>query len=381
MDRLTRCDIADSRARMIARIFSRSALHEHADPAQRVQGVAALPPDSGELARLLAADPAPEVRIAAAQRCSELPALAAALDDGIRSGRACGAGRRRSAACLPKPRTRRPPPHSSRRRPAPMRSAPTSRAARADADRRRTALAHIRDEALLVDARAGRRARRNAPGGGRARATPRGPAQARRRGEEQGSRRRAARPAAHRCDRRARGHAEGGRRASGAARGARRRSRGRSSARSSTSTGAGRRSTHATTSLAARAGTPPARSVQARFDREHDEQRARAQFERRLREWIDALQPPADAEAFELKRGELAALRDIAQEPQRRGGARDAGRGRSSGSPAGSRIATRSPAPRRSSSKRSSSRPARRSTTRICRSAGARSIARCAAPR
>ena len=64
---------------MIARIFSRSALHEHADPAQRVEGVAALPPDSEDLARLLATDPAPEVRTAAAQRCSGLPALAEAL--------------------------------------------------------------------------------------------------------------------------------------------------------------------------------------------------------------------------------------------------------------------------------------------------------------
>jgi len=61
------------------KIFSRSALHEHEDPAQRVQGVAALPPDSGELTRLLAADPAPEVRSAAAQRCKELPALVQTL--------------------------------------------------------------------------------------------------------------------------------------------------------------------------------------------------------------------------------------------------------------------------------------------------------------
>ena len=65
--------------RMITRIFSRSALHEHADPAQRVQGVAALPADSGEIAQLLASDPAPEVRLAAAQRCSAYEALAGAL--------------------------------------------------------------------------------------------------------------------------------------------------------------------------------------------------------------------------------------------------------------------------------------------------------------
>ncbi len=64
---------------MITRIFSRSALHEHADPAQRVQGVAALPADSGELAHLMASDPAPEVRSRRQQRCSAHRALAGAL--------------------------------------------------------------------------------------------------------------------------------------------------------------------------------------------------------------------------------------------------------------------------------------------------------------
>src|SRR5258706_9268214 len=64
---------------MITRIFSRSALHEHADPAQRVQGVAALSADSGEIAHLMTSDPAPEVRLAAAQRCSAYETLAGAL--------------------------------------------------------------------------------------------------------------------------------------------------------------------------------------------------------------------------------------------------------------------------------------------------------------
>lgn len=63
---------------MITKIFSRSAQHEHADPAQRVLGAAQLAPDSDELTRLLAADPAPEVRAAAARRCANLAALAAA---------------------------------------------------------------------------------------------------------------------------------------------------------------------------------------------------------------------------------------------------------------------------------------------------------------
>jgi len=65
---------------MITSLFSRSALHQHAEPAQRILGIAALPPDSGDVARLLAADPAPEVRIAAALRCADLAALASAWE-------------------------------------------------------------------------------------------------------------------------------------------------------------------------------------------------------------------------------------------------------------------------------------------------------------
>ena len=63
---------------MITKLFLRSAQHEHAEPAQRVLGAAQLAPDSDELARLLAADPAPEVRAAAARRCADLAVLAAA---------------------------------------------------------------------------------------------------------------------------------------------------------------------------------------------------------------------------------------------------------------------------------------------------------------
>jgi hypothetical protein len=65
---------------MITSLFSRSALHQHAEPAQRILGIAVLPPDSGDVARLLAADPAPEVRIAAALRCADLAALASAWE-------------------------------------------------------------------------------------------------------------------------------------------------------------------------------------------------------------------------------------------------------------------------------------------------------------
>ena len=73
---------------MITNLFSRTAQHQHADPAQRILGVAALSPDSGELAQMLASDPAPGVRSAAAQRCTDLTALASAweaeADAGVR---------------------------------------------------------------------------------------------------------------------------------------------------------------------------------------------------------------------------------------------------------------------------------------------------------
>ena len=63
---------------MLNKILSRTPLHEHAEPAQRVLGVAELPPDSADLLRLLRADPAPEVRAAAARRCADGAAVAAA---------------------------------------------------------------------------------------------------------------------------------------------------------------------------------------------------------------------------------------------------------------------------------------------------------------
>src|SRR5690606_13151812 len=63
---------------MITRCFSRNAPIEHAEPAQRAQAVAGLAPESDELKGLLTGDPAPEVRLAAAQRCNELELLSAA---------------------------------------------------------------------------------------------------------------------------------------------------------------------------------------------------------------------------------------------------------------------------------------------------------------
>lgn len=64
---------------MITRLFTRSALHEHAEPAQRALGVAQLEPGSDELKSFLVEDPSAEVRLAAANRCSDVGALAQAL--------------------------------------------------------------------------------------------------------------------------------------------------------------------------------------------------------------------------------------------------------------------------------------------------------------
>src|SRR4051812_20884680 len=65
---------------MITKRLFRSTLHEHADPAQRVLGIADLPPDSDTLAQLLSADPDAQVRRAAARRVTALPVLVSAWD-------------------------------------------------------------------------------------------------------------------------------------------------------------------------------------------------------------------------------------------------------------------------------------------------------------
>ena len=63
---------------MLSKMFTRQARLDDADPAQRLLALAELPSDSDDLARLLAADPAPAVRAAAARQCGDLDALARA---------------------------------------------------------------------------------------------------------------------------------------------------------------------------------------------------------------------------------------------------------------------------------------------------------------
>ncbi|MCC6534481.1 MAG: DUF349 domain-containing protein [Burkholderiales bacterium] len=64
---------------MISRFFSRSALHEHAEPAQRALGVSQLEPGCDEINSFLLDDPAPEVRLAAVRGCTDAGVLVAAL--------------------------------------------------------------------------------------------------------------------------------------------------------------------------------------------------------------------------------------------------------------------------------------------------------------
>ena len=296
---------------MIARIFSRSALHQHEDPAQRVQGVAVLPPDSGELAHLLAADPAPEVRSAAAQRCSELPALAGALttesDPAVREAVATALGGVVSETADASAAT------------AFLTGDSCTDAVRADVarrtadpERRRVALSHIRDEALLVDVALGADlAETRQEAAGRV-TTPDG-----------------LRKMAEAAKNKDRGVARLARQRIDAIEDRESREKEADALLEQLDALAAKpgpivsavvdidrkwQALDLTDDEARRARWDAARAVvQARFDRERDEHRARTQFERRLREWIDALQPPADADAFELKRGELAALRDIAK--------------------------------------------------------------------
>ena len=55
-------------------------------------------------------------------------------------------------------------------------------------------------------------------------------------------------------------------------------------------------------------------TLQARFDREHAEHRARTRFEHRLSEWVGRADPPVTSGGLDLLRSELAALRAEGQE-------------------------------------------------------------------
>jgi DNA repair protein SbcC/Rad50 len=125
-------------------------LHEHADPAQRVVGVTALPSDSVVLAQVLGADPSPDVRIAAAARCSDLAALTAALRSEADPNVVAAI-----AASLGKALATTPDNSAVRNLLAAPECADAVRAQVAlhtqDEDRRRVAIETIDDENVLVD--------------------------------------------------------------------------------------------------------------------------------------------------------------------------------------------------------------------------------------
>ncbi len=295
---------------MITKRLFGSPLHEHADPAQRVLGASKLPPDSEELARLLATDPAPEVRAAAAARSTDVAALAAAwkteADPAVRTALAAALGPALAETQQAEAAT------------ALLEADDCTDAIRAevvrcarDADRRRIAIAALRDESSLVEVAI------------------------------------AAEHAATRMAAAERVHTpEGLRKLADATRnkdhGVARLARKRYEAIADRA-GQAAEADAILAQLEALAGTPGpiltavvelnrrwqalelgddavrlARSdaarqaLQARFDREHAEQRTRARFERRLGEWAGMQDPPATPEALDRLRTELGALRDEA---------------------------------------------------------------------
>jgi len=298
---------------MIANPFSRTAQHRHADPAQRVLGVASLPADSAELAQLLAQDPAPEVRAAAAQRCTDLAALAAAWelesDAAVRS--ALGAALGEALAQTQDAAAAQALLAAER-----CNDAIRSEVAQGsqDAERRRSAIAGVRDEAVLVElALQGAHAETRIAAAARVHS-----AEALRRladaakNKDHG----VARLARQRLDAITQRQAQDAEADAVIAQ------------LEALATEPGpilsavielnrRWQALDLSADAARLQRSEAarQAIQARFEREQDEQRARLQFERRLDAWIAGLgsATPAAPEALAALHGELAALREEAQ--------------------------------------------------------------------
>lgn len=291
------------------------------DPARRLNAVSRLPPDSGELAELLAKDPAPAVRIAAANRCVDIDVLASAWnaesEGDVRAALAARLGTVLSESedgALVAERLAAPWCNDAIRADVARRTS--------HPERRRAAIMAIGDEAVLIelaltadiaDARLAAAERVRAPEGLRKIAE-----------------------AAKEKDR-------------GLARLARHRLEAMNRQQSS--------ATEADAILAeleAVASTPgpiltrvielnrrwealdveldPERlarceaarqTLQQRFDSEHAEQRARSQFERELADWLSRAEPPVTSDELDARRSELSALRERGQQPEV---AADAGR-------------------------------------------------------
>ena len=296
---------------MLNRLLFRS-LHEHPEPSQRVLGIPALTPDSAELAQLLRTDPAPEVRVAAARHCADLTMLAAAwraeTETEVRAA---------VAASLGKVLAQTPDGAAAQALLAADDCTDVIRAAVAhetqDDDRRWLAIDSIRDETVLVELAVA------------AAHAPTRMAAAERVQSPQALRRLA--DAAQDKDR-------------GVARHARRRvdaiSRRESQAAEADTLMAQAdalvlqpgpivqaaielerrwKALDLADDVERRAHWDAAtRTLQARFDREHELHRARVQFERRLSEWMASLQAASMAETLPGLRAELLDLRAHAQE-------------------------------------------------------------------
>ena len=296
---------------MITRLFSRSALHEHADPAQRIAGIAQLPPDDPDLAALVSGDPVAEVRAAAARQCRVLPALVTAA-----GGEQDAAVREAIAAALAALLAEMPDGAGAA---AALAGDECSDAVRAlvarragDPERRLQAVAAIRDEDVLVDVAltADHAETRLAA----AERVTRPEHLKRLAGVAKSKDRGVARLARHRLD----------------AFEARRDQASEADAILAQLEALAERPGAILTPMlelnrrwqqldmsgdAERlARCEAARGVlQARFEREHEEQRARARFGDKLRDWMARLAPPATSDELALRRTEFAALEDEAR--------------------------------------------------------------------
>jgi exonuclease SbcC len=293
---------------MITKNPFRSPLHRHADPTQRVLGASALAPDSDELASLLTSDPAPEVRAAAASRCADIDALAAAWkaesDSTVRTVLAASLGPLLAA-------TKRDEAATALLESDGCTDAIRSEVARSapDAGRRRVAIAALRDEdALLEVALRAEHAETRLAAAERVR-TP----EALRKLAD------AARNKDHGVARLARKRIEAiVNRADQSAEADKLLAQLEALATApgsilSTLVELNRRwqaldlgddAARATRADAAR------QTLQARFDRENDEQRTRARLERRLNEWVALQDPPVSQDALRELRVGLDALRE-----------------------------------------------------------------------
>ena len=296
---------------MVTKRLFRSASHQHADPARRIIGAAELPPESDELAAMLADDPAPEVRVAAADRTADLAALSMAwereTDPVVRASIATGLSRvlaetsdgDRAGALL-----------SAETCTDAIRGEVVRRAA--SAERRRDAIAAFRDESALIElALTAEHAETRMAAAERVLTTEglRKLADASR-NKDHG----VARLARQRID--AMADREGQAAEADAILAQLEALPGQAGPILKTVIELNRRWQALTL------GDDPARlarcdaarqGLQARFDREHEEQRARARFERRLVEWLARADPPATPEALTAVLDELIALREEAR--------------------------------------------------------------------